>query len=308
MGETVGLVEEMKTVTSAGNMETKDKIPVPAPDIAIIIDGRPSPPEPAAPVIGMREKSLSAATAKRLALAEEEQNPALDPDASFLDWLPAVIKDSLLYPVRGQGWAAIIPGGILSALVSIGAIVPGLGIYALGFSLGYFGAFYLKIIGTSMGGGNTLPEWPKLSRYSEDISSPAVQVAGVSLISYAPLIVYSIVYPEASRSPMITRLLETYGFFYHPMACISLVMDCGFTVAMPHKVLPAIFRCLPGYLVCVVGVAVVLLIPPSRSTASIVPYLLQTFLLAIGSLYISVVQARITGLTGRRYRDRIGWG
>lgn len=95
----------------------------------------------------------------------------------------------------------------------------------------------------------------------------------------------------------------------------------------PHKVIPAIVRCGPVYFLGVLPFALVGLFtmpfdfaafvssPASHrlisllthhSLLSILAFALTVGLItATGSLYITLVQARITGLIARRYRDEI---
>ena len=104
---------------------------------------------------------------------------------------------------------------------------------------------------------------------------------------------------------------ELIGFclywMYLPMATLSVVYHGTFSAAFPHRVIPAIAKCMPGYLLGVGALAggealqELLTVPFSA-----IPYigLAIPFLIYFYSL---VVQARLTGTLYLRYQDRIGW-
>lgn len=225
------------------------------------------------------------------------------------DWAFAALKDAATYPWREEGWAVLIPGVVMAVVLTIGSLAPLIGVVAAVFFIGYLGKLYLEIISSTINGSNSLPAWPEVTSWSDDISSTARQIVGAALISYAPSLLYQLMTGPETRNETIVFLLNGLAQFYYPMACVSLVMDSGFLAAMPHKVLPAIFRSMPGYFLCVaVHIALTNLGPTAKPTAFVISYLAQQFIVAFLSLYFALIQARTIGLVARKYREQIGWG
>jgi len=82
--------------------------------------------------------------------------------------------DAITYPIRRSGWVTIILGAIFSAILDLLKYAPLVGILVAIFSVGYFGAFYLEIVGTTMVGRNEVPQWPSFSSFWDDIISPSI--------------------------------------------------------------------------------------------------------------------------------------
>ncbi len=235
--------------------------------------------------------------------------PELSPDVPLSKWVPGVLKDAFAYPWRRNGWAILVPGGILALLLSIGTLAPLLGIVALVFAVGYFGAFYFDIIATTISDREYPPDWPELSSFLDDIIRPAFQIFGVTILSFLPLWLHQWSQGERHQEGMLDVVLWLLGSAYHPMACIAIVMNGSLFVAMPQQVIPAIWRCLPAYLLTV-GI-LLLATGVSWLAASLfeaLPMLISFVLSSLLSFFSMMVQARITGLTARRFRDRISWG
>jgi hypothetical protein len=222
------------------------------------------------------------------------------------EWIIAVVKDAFQYPRRTHGWSILIP----AMAVPIVALVPILGGVAILIIAGYLAAYYLHIIGTSTNGDEKLPDWPSMTNFAEDILWPLFQVLAVSFISVSPTILYSLFQGEYATDGIFGGLLHLMSAAYFPMACIAVVMTDSLISALPHRVLPAIKRCLPEYwlpviaLVCI-KVATVLI---EGLSILILPNFLSSVVMALVAFYGLIMQARITGLTCQRFRERIEWG
>jgi hypothetical protein len=93
------------------------------------------------------------------------------------------------------------------------------------------------------------------------------------------------------------------------MACIGLVMTGSIATALPHRVIPAIKRCLPEYVVPVTFLIMIKVVTVLiQGIAIILPAFISMILLSLVGQYFLMMQARITGLTCRKFRDRIQWG
>jgi hypothetical protein len=194
--------------------------------------------------------------------------------------------------------------------VPIVALVPILGGVAVLLIAAYLAAYYLHIIGTSTNGDEKLPDWPSMTNFTEDILGPLLQVIAVSFISVSPTILYSLFQGEYATGGIFGGLLYLMSATYFPMACIALVMTTSLISALPHRVLPAIKRCLPEYwlpVIALVSIKVAIVLIEGLSIL-ILPNFLSSVVMALIAFYGLIMQARITGLTCQRFRERIQWG
>ena len=81
----------------------------------------------------------------------------------------------------------ILMGAIFSVVLDLLQFAPLIGIAVALFSYGYFGAFYLDIISTTMTDRDEVPDWPSFSSFIDDILSPFIRLVGLVLISFLPV-------------------------------------------------------------------------------------------------------------------------
>lgn len=218
--------------------------------------------------------------------------------------------DALTYPVRGNGWILIVTGAVFAGLLSlIGLAASRIGLAVAFFCGGYFSAFFLSIIRSTVFGEDSPPDWPSFTSFADDILAPYLRVMGVILVSFAPL--FLVRWLGDASAPWYWPAMATFlmmGVIYFPMAALASVVADHFGAALPHIVLPSILRTLPGYLgsvlVFAVGAGVVLGI---QWMASVVPILGALLSAAVG-LYGLMAGARIIGLLYRTHLEQLPWG
>jgi len=270
------------------------------------------PPPPDVPVVEASPPSPQIVTETEPASIETLSKEVVEvscPDSMTNEWIISILRDAFAYPLRKHGWTILIPGGLLAILLTIGAAAPVLGIFAVIFGIGYFAAYYFDIIGTTISGDESPPEWPVLSNFTEDVFRPALQLAGAFLISYFPSVLFSFMRNKNQTEGLMDSILYMLSSAYFPMACIALVMTGSLATALPHHVIPAIKRCLPKYLVPLVFLILIkVLTVLIDGIAIILPAFISAMLGAMIWFYLLMIQARITGLTCWRFRERIQWG
>jgi hypothetical protein len=202
----------------------------------------------------------------------------------------------------------LFPGAGLALLFGVMGHAPLIGFIAVLYVLAYFAAYYCGIVSTTIGGKNEMPEWPGPTSFFDDIARP-VQMAVVFLLSCLPGMAYAWTHGAHHVEDLLDLLLEMVGTSYFPMGCIAVVMVGTLESVLPHRVVPAIMRCLPGYLVPMAFLfAAKLLTAVLDHVLSGAPAVFSSVLVALAWFYLLIIQARITGLTGRRFRWRINWG
>lgn len=219
-----------------------------------------------------------------------------------------MIIDALAYPFRKGGWLMIVIGAAFSAILQIGQRAPLVGIIASIFAAGYFGSFYLSIISSTILDRDHAPDWPSFSNFLDDIISPFFRLAWLSLLSFLPLILVLVLGQEGPTWLLPAALLAgLYGCFYFPMAVLAMLSYGGILAALPPIVFPAIFRCLPGYILpVIILIAAFILGLLIEGVCNYIPYVGWVLGTAVG-LYSLMVQSRIIGLLYRSRRDDIGW-
>jgi hypothetical protein len=226
-----------------------------------------------------------------------------------------MLMDVLTYPVRSGGWLMIAIGAGLSILLFIGQWAPIMGLVAGAFSWGFFSSYYLDIINTTVSGSDELPDWPSITDFMDDIVSPWLKTLGVSLICAVPYLLTMLIDATSPAKEPLEIAARALGTFYFPMATLGLVMHGHLGGTMPHRVLPAISRSLPGYLIVVLMLGALLtlasmsddLVWRTRFVGFGVHFVLLASATAL-SLYLLMAQGRLIGLLYRSKREQIGWG
>ena len=222
-----------------------------------------------------------------------------------------MFTDALSYPVRHNGWIMIVIGAIFSVVLEIfqkyqfSALI---GLAVALFGAGYFGAFYLDIVTTTMEGEKVVPDWPDITSFWDDLMIPLLRLAGLLILSFGPALAVLIFGdPEASWYLPAILAAIVYGCFYFPMSVLAAQALGGLGAALPHIVLPAVVKALPGYIVALGALGLVLIMSKyAQVIAAHIPYIgwLLTSALA---LYGMMFQGRLIGLIYVAKRAKLGW-
>ncbi len=202
----------------------------------------------------------------------------------------------------------ILTGAVLAVVLDVAGWVPVLGIAVAVFSAGYFSGLYLDIVGSTMTGSDRMPDWPTFTDFLDDIVAPFLRVVGLLIGSFALVgVVLFVADPEAEGFWWMVGAAVAVGCFYFPMAVLGSVAAGNLGGALPHVVWPAIFRCLPSYLVVVIGLVVALgVCGVVEEYGGRVPYV-GWFVAAGVAIYSMMMQGRLIGLIYRRKAEVLGW-
>ena len=200
----------------------------------------------------------------------------------------------------------LMPGMVLGVLLVIGTFAPILG-YGAMLAMGYFSAFYINVVMSTINGANQLPDWPNVSSIYDDILYPDLQMLAASVVACSPLILYQLAGNELEGSGLAYLGCLAFAAFYFPMAVLSTCFHGSHRTVLPDYVLPAIMRSLPGYLV---PVALLFMLSGMNGLISSVfdgiPFIGSLCAMITGP-YLSIVHGRMIGLIYRRYEERISW-
>lgn len=219
-----------------------------------------------------------------------------------------MFSNSITYPIRGNGWIMILAGAIFSVLLGFLQMVPIFGFAVALFSAGYFSAFYLDVISTTMTDQDEVPDWPSFSNFADDIVVPFVRIVGLVLLSFGPIIALGIFgNHKAAWFLPATIGAGMYGCLYFPMAVLATQAFGNLGGALPHIVIPAILRAGFLYLFSVIGLAIGIAVCAAvQSVTESIPFV--GWLLTAGvAIYSLMFQARLIGLFYREKREALGW-
>jgi hypothetical protein len=218
-----------------------------------------------------------------------------------------MLADVVTYPVRSGGWLMIAIGAGFSILLYLATWAPFIGGIVGLLAAGFFAAYYLDVINATVNGGDDPPDWPSVSDFKEDILLPLIYTIGIALISWGPLMLTQFMDKTWEGKEAWQVGAFAFAVIYFPMATLGYVMHGHLGGALPHRVLPAIFRALPGYLVVIVLFTVLTALSTLSEVISKVP-LIGIVLTAAPTLYLLMAQGRLIGLLYRSKREQIGWG
>jgi len=232
-----------------------------------------------------------------------------EPDVEFASasW-SRVVREALAYPVRPENLMGLVVAAVVVSLVSITKFAPLVGIPVFLGGMSYIAAYYFQTVELTINGRSDMPDWPDLSSYWDDFVIPGFQMLVISILSYLPLFVSLMCLDEEQAG--LVALGEIFGMLfaaaYFPMATLGVVCSGSVVGAMPHRVMPAIMRCFPGYLLCM---GLFLVIEIVRSLSGVTSGFPFTLMLIIGfvGIYGMFVQARLTGMIYLRSSEKLPW-
>lgn len=276
-------------------------MPLPPPDLPVSSVPTSAPPRVPAKYASNTDNSPP----KPTKVIREEVEPVLDT-------YPQLLLDALTYPWKRGGAYILVPGAFLALAFSISGWAPVVGLASTGIGACYFAAFYLQIVETTIAGQHRVPDWPSFGDFYDDLIRPGLQMAVVfimsTLVFVAAAWTVSSLIPfgdEETQWKVLRGLSEVVFGFYLPMAVLGLVLHGHAGGALPHRVIPAIVRCMPGYLIGIASLtAISLLVNLLQELTRLIPYagVLLGWLLTI---CLMVMQGRLTGTLGLRFARRI---
>ena len=205
--------------------------------------------------------------------------PAAPKTKGFYSRLPSAFA----YPFHGAGILVLLVGafligglGWLSGGTRFGFVPRNLGwtLIFMVFTYGYLFSFTQNIIHSTAIGEDEMPPLPSMGNFWEDILLPCLQLFGLTLVSFAPAIILSIVYGSEIFSTMLEdgsvegvegKLALLGGAFvaglvYFPMAFLAVAILDSVMASNPLTIVRAIFKVPLEYLVTLIVVAILVVL------------------------------------------------
>ncbi|TLD69195.1 hypothetical protein FEM03_19030 [Phragmitibacter flavus] len=212
-----------------------------------------------------------------------------------------MIKDAFVYPFRGAGPVMLVIGTLSLLFFGVARWAPVFGGIAALLGAAYLATFFLDVIGTTVSGGEEVPDWPSIADGWEDVVFPYLRVVVSVACGGLPLLAVGFLVPESEAFFDVAFFgAVVLGAMYVPMALLNAAVYQTFESVLPHRVLPGIWKCMPSYLISA-GLVVVLVLVGGAAVmlGERTAYVGWVFGAAL-SFYFMLVQARFIGMIYRK--------
>lgn len=217
--------------------------------------------------------------------------------------------DSLSYPLRDHAWIMLIIGGFILTAESILSGFGGLfGLIMWGSISSYIGAYCLQIVDRTITGSDDSPEWPDISGGLMDLVQPAGRMIGLLLLSFGPHLALRYFMEDGTGTyDLLYTATLIWAVIYFPMSIVCAQNFGSLAAALPHKVIPAMFRLMPGYLAAVGFLAFMAVVGVAFTAFARGVLIVGPFAAGAVWLYFLTFYCRFIGLLCRENLDRLGW-
>jgi hypothetical protein len=174
---------------------------------------------------------------------------------------------------------------------------------------------YLQyVVMNSARGDDKMPDWPDLSDFSGEVTSPFFQFLGLVAFSFAPtflLLIYASLTEGGAWLGWATTASIMVGAVYFPMAFAAVAMYDSLAAVNPLLIVPSILKIPKEYALTIIlfGLVLVLRWLTVRILPDVlgVPYILPAIISDFFGLYLLVVLTRILGLLCLAKKEELGW-
>jgi hypothetical protein len=227
------------------------------------------------------------------------------------------------YPLKGDGKILLICGGGLFLLIDGATFVAKFAfiygliavIFLTVFGIGYMTRFLQNIVVGSAHGDNEMPDWPDVTDYSSEVTTPFFQSLGLVIFCFAPAIGLTIYAAFAVQGGAWLGWAVTasifFGAIYFPMAFAAVAMFDSLAAVNPLLVVPAILKIPKEYALAIVLFIVILILRwlGEKVLPDLlgIPYILPSIVANFFGLYLLAVETRILGLLCLTKKDELGW-
>jgi hypothetical protein len=240
------------------------------------------------------------------------------PEESFF----RLARGAFGYPLKGDGMVLLICGGFLFLLIDGAtflarfAFIYGLlaMIFLTIFGTGYLTRYLQNIVTSSAHGDDKMPDWPELTDFSSEVTSPFFQFLGLVFFCFLPAILLTIYAAYGEGGAWLgwaTTASIIIGAVYFPMAFTAVAMFGSLAAVNPLLIIPSILKIPKEYaltIVLFIGILIlrwlaVKVLPEFLG----VPYILPAIISNFFGLYLLAALMRILGLLCRKNKDELGW-
>jgi hypothetical protein len=208
------------------------------------------------------------------------------------------IRDSFVYPVKGQGLLILFIGSAFAVICGLLSFAPLLGGFISLFASAFFLVFFRDITVATMDGNDNLPNWPDISDPWNSVIQPAFTLLLGILVTFLPLIAYILycAFTDTPNIPAVGISLLVLSCIYLPL---SYMLICRFDAPLAplniHIGLAAAFKAFPFYVVSLVFLILAIGMTGLVAIVAHPIFLLGEALAAFVYLYLFSAFARFVG-------------
>ena len=239
---------------------------------------------------------------------------------------------AFLYPLRGVGVIIVIVGIVLVAFLKLGEAAIEyrtirmiiFGIILEIFAGGYLFTFLQAIIHSTEAGDRELPDLPGISNFLDDVIVPFGRLLTLSLVCFGPAVGVGIWLAVSHEPGLVAAFVAALalGYFYFPMAFLTVATLDSLGAANPLLVVPSILRAPAEYFVALGvlasvfatqffgGILLNFLFPEGwtiHSMGGLLAMLGMMVFISFLSLYLLIVAVHLLGLIFVTKKERLGW-
>jgi hypothetical protein len=175
---------------------------------------------------------------------------------------------------------------------------------------GYMISYFQRILVSSAGGEDRMPDWPDFTSFG-DLASPIFQFVGTYALSFGPWIALEAFAPgDAPWKTAGVVIALLFGCLYFPIGFLAVSMADSLTALNPLVIVASIVRIFGSYVLAVVVLAATFVagyfggaLLEQYLPIPILPGVLSQFV----SLYLIAVEMRILGLLYLHRKDDLRW-
>ena len=237
-------------------------------------------------------------------LSDEEYREPVN----FMEELPKVLS----YPFSGKGPWIILAGVIFYVVVSY---IPFMNLLLLFLWSGYFTSYMMKVVNASAEADPDPPNWPDVSSIAGDIIMPYIKLLWVIFVCIVPPVAVGFImvrYLGMGRETVVPAmvLIALLSACYFPMALLAVAMSGNFLALNPLVVVPAIFKTIGQYIICL-GALLITLVISGVANAYLrnmlaIPVIGPAISILL-ELYFWMVLMRILGLFYNANSEELEW-
>ena len=238
----------------------------------------------------------------------ESLNPPPPRKTSFYTLLPGAFR----FPFKENGPVILFIGAVGITLANWAFQIA---VYAMIFgftalliltvaSIGYLYSFMRGIMVSAANGEETMPPWPDITGFWDDLVVPFFQFLAIWAVCLGPGI-----FTMVQVSPILGSGVLLAGVFCLPMALLTVGLADSIGGLNPVIIFSSITKA-PGAYLTACAIFLAFLAARSASELILVHFplrMLPTFLLNLIGLYGLVVEMRIMGLFYFVYKKRLAW-
>lgn len=227
----------------------------------------------------------------------DETQPEARPN--LLEQLPALLR----YPVQGGGIYKLAAGAGILALAAFLGDVAYVHWFTSFIAAALIGGYLMRIIDGSCRAETTMPVWPNIDNWFDDLIVPLLKMFAVVILCFGPATIW---YRFFGNDPIFWVLLLP-GVAYFPLAAAAMSLFESLEEILPSRIIPSFRKIEDEYILTLIVLSVLALACNGFGTTVGTSWLVGTPLASIANFYVLSLGAHIIGWLYAAEASRLRW-